>query len=299
MIMSEEEAQDTFQQEEYEYDETVTDIVKLYLRDISIYPVLSYDEEHELGQLILQGDKDAKDKLVNHNLKLVVSIAKKYCGCGIPFMDLIQEGNVGLITAANKFDINRGFRFSTYATWWIRQSISNALTSQSRSIRIPAHINNLIRKIKNTKSELIQKLEREPTNQELAAAVGLPIERLEEVLESSRSVASLDAPLDDDGETCVGDCVRDENSDDPIKNLMVEFNEKLLNRVFDTLGRQEAQVLRMRFGIVGDHSQTLEEVGAHYGVSKERIRQIELKALRKLRHPLRMRLLMELQESMS
>lgn len=300
IIFTEEEAKDAFQNDNaYDYEDIVTDGVKLYLKDIGMYPILSLEEEQKLGELILLGDEEAKNKLVQHNLKLVVSIAKKYCGCGIPFMDLIQEGNIGLMTAASKFDITKGYRFSTYATWWIRQAISNALTSQSRSIRIPAHIMNLIRKIKKSKSELIQSLNREPTNQELAKKVDLTVERLEEILEMSKSISSLDTPVDDDGETSVGDCVRDENCDDPISNLMAEFNKSLLEKVFNTLHSQEAKVLKMRFGIDGDHAQTLEEVGAHYGVSKERIRQIEIKALRKLRHPLRMRLLTELQESMA
>lgn len=311
MFLTEKEAKDTFQDEndevedliekfyDYEGAENLVDTVKLYLRDISIYPVLSAEEEHRLGELILQGDKSAKDKLVKHNLKLVVSIAKKYCGCGLQFLDLVQEGNIGLITAAAKFDVNRGFRFSTYATWWIRQSISNALTAQSRSIRIPAHINNLMRKVKKVRGELFQSLEREPTIAEISAVVEVPADRLEQIMQVSSSLTSLDTPLDDEGETCIGDYIRDESTDDPIENIMMEYNSNLLNNIFNTLHNQEATVLKMRFGIIGNHPCTLEEVGAYYGVSKERIRQIEIKALRKLRHPLRMRLLNELQESMN
>ena len=222
-VMTEEEAKETFNDNDnyYESDEATTDMVKLYLHDIGKYPILSLEEEQELGYLILQGDTEARDKLVQHNLKLVVSIAKKYCGCGIGFLDLIQEGNMGLITAANKFDVSKGFRFSTYATWWIRQAISNALTTQSRSIRIPAHINNLLRKIKKTKNEFTQKFEREPTLKEIADAVKESEERVMEVLEMSKTVSSLDTPLDDDGETSVGDCIGDDSTDDPIANLMV------------------------------------------------------------------------------
>ena len=266
IILTEEEAKETYQNEtEYESGEVETDMVKIYLKDIGQYHILSPEEEQKLGYRILEGDKSAEEELVKHNLKLVVSIAKKYCGCGIGFLDLIQEGNMGLITAARKFDVSKGFRFSTYATWWIRQSISNALAAQSRSIRIPAHINNLVRKIKNN---LIQELKREPTMAELAAAVGETEERITEILEISRTVTSLDMPLEDDNDTVLGDCVRDDKNDDPIKNLMVEFNNSLLEKVFSTLNRQEAQVLKMRFGIECDHPQTLEEVGAYYNVSK-------------------------------
>jgi RNA polymerase primary sigma factor len=300
-VMTEEEAKETFQNENevYDSDELVTDAVKLYLRDISAYPLLAQEEEQELGYKILAGDTRAKDKLVQHNLKLVVSIAKKYCGCGISFLDLIQEGNIGLITAAGKFDVSKGYRFSTYATWWIRQSISNALTSQSRTIRIPAHINNLVRRIRKEKAMLFHTLKREPTAEEISKAIDVPVDKIETAMEMAKSVTSLDSPIDDDGETSVGDCIKDNDVKDPNANLMIEFNTQLLNKVFSTLHTQEADVLKMRFGIIGDHPQTLEEVGEHYQVSKERIRQIELKALRKLRHPLRMKLLLELQESMN
>jgi RNA polymerase primary sigma factor len=300
-VMTEEEAKEIFQNENevYDSDELVTDAVKLYLRDISAYPLLTQEEEQELGYKILDGDTRAKDKLVQHNLKLVVSIAKKYCGCGISFLDLIQEGNIGLITAAGKFDVSKGYRFSTYATWWIRQSISNALTSQSRTIRIPAHINNLVRRIRKEKAILFHALKREPTAEEISKAIDVPVDKIETAMEMAKSVTSLDSPIDDDGETSVGDCIKDNDVKDPNANLMIEFNTQLLNKVFSTLHTQEADVLKMRFGIIGDHPQTLEEVGEHYQVSKERIRQIELKALRKLRHPLRMKLLLELQESMN
>lgn len=246
---------------------------------------------------MLLGDKDAERELVEHNLKLVVSIAKKYVGCGISFLDLIQEGSLGLMNAAERYDVTKGFRFSTYATWWIRQAISNALMSQSRQIRIPAHINNMMRKIKQASASLYQELQREPTSAEIAALLELPVDKVEITMEMSKTVTSLDAPLNDDGDGCVGDYVPYDDDYDPLAIMMEEFNTKILNKVFSTLGTQEAQVLKMRFGIGYDKQHTLEDVGAYYGVSKERIRQIEIKALRKLRHPMRVALLDELKEA--
>lgn len=289
--------QDNETEAPYYSDVVVTDSVKLYLQEINRIPLLTADQERKLGERILAGDKSAQNELVEHNLKLVVSIAKRYIGCGISFLDLIQEGSIGLMTAAEKFDVTKGFRFSTYATWWIRQAISNALMSQSRQIRIPAHINNLMRKIKQTTISLVQEFQREPTVAEIAAALGMPEDKIQTTMEMSKTITSLDAPLGDDGESCVGDYVPYEDDYNPIDNLMVEFNEKILEKVFNTLGTQEATVLKMRFGIGYDKQHTLEDVGEHYNVSKERIRQIEIKALRKLRHPLRVALLEELKEA--
>lgn len=302
IILTAEEAKETYQDETeeiYYCDETITDSVKLYFHDINKIPLLTLEEEQALGYRILEGDQEAVDKLIEHNLKLVVSIAKKYSDCGLSIMDLVQEGTIGLATAANKYDVTKGFRFSTYATWWIRQSISNALSSQCRQIRVPTHVNNMVRKVKQTASLLTQQLQREPTPAELAKELNIPIEKLTIALNTTKAIASLDAPLTDDSDACVADCIADEEDNAPIQSLMNEFNSALLNKIFYTLGEQEGNVLRMRFGIGGKAPQTLEEVGEYYGVSKERIRQIELKALRKLRHPMRMELLYELQEAMA
>lgn len=300
-VMSEEEAVEIFVEDESEHvgysDAMITDSVRMYLQEINKIPLLSPEAERALGERILNGDTEAKNKLVEHNLKLVVSIAKKYCGCGLSFLDLIQEGNSGLINAAARFDVSRGFRFSTYATWWIRQAISNALTSQSRSIRIPAHVNNLIRKIKQETAKQVQKLNREPTIDELAAALGVESDKIATAIEMSKSIGSLDAPLADDADSCVGDCVAEQETVNPLQDLIDESNAQMLERIFNTLNSQEAKVLKMRFGIGYAEPQTLEATGAYFGVSKERIRQIEIKALRKLRHPLRLALINEYKQN--
>jgi RNA polymerase primary sigma factor len=301
-VLTEDEAKDIFQNEDeesYYSDDVLTDSVKMYLQEINKIPLLTAEEERKLGAQVLRGDTAARDKLVEHNLKLVVSIAKRYRGCGLGFLDLIQEGNAGLILAASKFDIAKGCRFSTYATWWIRQSISNALTNQSRPIRIPAHINVLVRKIRQASAQLTQTLGREPQTAEIADMLDIEEDKITSALEMTKTISSLDVPVDDDGETCLADCVGDNSNADPHIALMNEFNAQLLERVFNTLNAQESAVLRMRFGLVGDHAQTLEEVGENLGLSKERIRQVEIKALRKLRHPLRMALLHELQDAMA
>lgn len=300
-IITEDEAIDIFVEEESEYvgysDAMITDSVKLYLQEINRIPLLTPEEEKSLGELILKGDNQAKNKLIEHNLKLVISIAKRYCGCGLSFLDLIQEGNQGLMNAAARFDVSRGFRFSTYATWWIRQSISNALTSQSRSIRIPAHINTLVRKIKQETAKMTQKLNREPTVYELATALGIEVDKITTALDMSKSISSLDAPLADDADSCVGDCIAEQETRNPLQDLIDESNAQMLERIFSTLNSQEAKVLKMRFGIGYAEPQTLEATGAYFGVSKERIRQIEIKALRKLRHPLRLALINEYKQN--
>ena len=298
IILTEEEAHNALSDtEEIDYDDALlTDSMKMYLKEINQIPLLTAAEEREIGRLILEGDKNAKNKLVEHNLRLVVSIAKRYQGCGLSIMDLIQEGSLGLMQAASKFDIRKGYRFSTYATWWIRQAISNALTSQSRSIRVPAHITNQMAKIKKATIELQQSLQREPTDAEIAAATDMTIQKIVETRETFNHIGSLDMPMSDDGESTVGDYVPDNSPDDPLAAMVKETDAKTLETLFSTLGKHEVKVLKLRFGIGCDHAHTLEETGSVVKLSKERVRQIELKALRKLRHPMRLELVKEMHE---
>ena len=292
MIM-EDEAQEALN-EVYEYDESVVlDGVKAYLKSIGNHPRLSFEEEKELSEKSLSGDRDAQTKLVECNLKLVVPIAKRYMGCGLPLLDLIQEGNLGLMKAAEKYDGSKGFRFSTYATYWIRQAISRALGDQSRTIRIPANIVELLSKIKKATSELTQATNRQPTDKEIADFLNVELEKVQTALDVSQSVSSLDVPVDDDGETCMGDLIEDSHAENPFAKMVREANQQIVESVLSTLSAKEAEVLRMRFGINAVKPMTLEEVGKHYGVTRERIRQVENKAIRKLRNPMRARMLKE------
>lgn len=280
--------------ESYNYDTTVVlDGVKAYLKSIGNHPRLSFDQEKELSVKALAGDREAINTLVECNLLLVVSIAKKYYGCGLPLLDLIQEGNTGLIKAAEKYDGSRGFRFSTYATYWIRQAISRALGDQSRTIRIPANMVELLSKVKKATAELTQKLGRVPSDKEIAAHMGIELDKVQTVMDLAQATTSLDTPVDDEGETSMGDLIADHSAENPLANIIKEANSQIIESILDTLGAREAEILKMRFGIIGDKAMTLEEVGAHYGLSKERIRQIENKAIRKLRHPARAKMLKE------
>lgn len=293
ILIMEEEAQEALN-EEYAYDDSVVlDGVKAYLKSIGNHPRLTAEQEKELSIKALAGDHSAINKLVECNLLLVVSIAKKYYGCGLPLLDLIQEGNLGLIKAAEKYDGSRGFRFSTYATYWIRQAISRALGDQSRTIRIPANMVELLSKVKKVTAELTQKLGRTPSDKEIAKHLDIEVDKVQAVMDIAQATTSLDTPVDDEGETSMGDLIADHSAENPMANIIKEANKQIVASILDTLGPREAEILKMRFGIDAEKAMTLEEVGDHYGLSKERIRQIENKAIRKLRNPVRAKMLKE------
>lgn len=274
-------------------DSVVLDGIKAYLKSIGNHPRLTFEEEQALSVQALNGEKAAIDKLVESNLLLVVSIAKKYYGCGLPLLDLIQEGNIGLMTAAKKYDGTKGFRFSTYATYWIRQAISRALGDNSRTIRLPANMVDLLNKVKKASSELAQTLDRRPRDTEIAEYLNVEVDKIQAVLDIAQVTTSLDTPIDEDGEVSMGDLIADSNSNDIDKELILEANQQIVNNVLNTLSNREAEIIRMRFGINQVKPMTLEEIGGHYNLSRERIRQIETKALRKLRNPIRTNMLRE------
>ena len=294
VIIMEDEAQEALNDfEATANDVVVLDGVKAYLKSIGNHPRLNFEQEKELSARALNGDQDAINELVSCNLLLVVPIAKRYYGCGLPLLDLIQEGNLGLITAAKKYDGTKGWRFSTYATYWIRQSISRALGDQSRTIRIPANMVELLGKVRKATNELTIKFKRQPTDEEIAKYLDEDLDKIQTVLDVSQAVSSLDLSVDEDGETSVGDLVADDRVESGYANLVKEANKQIVDDVLGTLPTREAEILRMRFGINQEKAMTLEEVGGHYGITKERIRQIENKAIRKLRHPARARMLKE------
>lgn len=281
------------QEEDCDTSALITDSVKLYLNQISNIPLLTFDQEQELAKRIADGDREAASQLAEHNLRLVVSIARKYRGCGLPFLDLIQEGNIGLMRAVDKFDASKGYRFSTHATWWVRQAIGRALADQSRTIRIPAHIAELIGKIKTISIPLTQELGHAPSDIELAAALNIEIDKIRVALDMSNTITSLDTPIGDDEEDSIGDLIADVSIENPLADMIKEDNREIINQVFATLPSREAKILRMRFGLDDGKTATLEEIGAHLGVTRERVRQLETKALRKLRNPSRQKVLME------
>ncbi len=268
---------------------SIEDPVRMYLKEIGKVPLLSIDEEIELAKRMSAGDQEAKKRLAEANLRLVVSIAKRYVGRGMQFLDLIQEGNLGLIKAVEKFDYEKGFKFSTYATWWIRQAITRAIADQARTIRIPVHMVETINKLIRVQRQLVQELGREPFPEEVAKEMNMPVERIREIQKISQEPVSLETPIGEEEDSHLGDFIQDDNIPVPADAAAFTLLKEQLIDVLGTLTDREQKVLRLRFGLDDGRSRTLEEVGKEFNVTRERIRQIEAKALRKLRHPSRSR----------
>ncbi len=265
-------------------DDVADDSVRLYLREIGKIPLLSSPEELELAQRVVAGDKDAKDKMAEANMRLVVSIAKRYVGRGLDLLDLIQEGNTGLLRAVEKFDPDKGFKFSTYATWWIRQAITRAIADQARVIRIPVHMVETINKLLRTQRRLTQELNREPTNDEIAAAMEIEVEKVEHIMKIKQEISSLDASIrDDEEESVLADFIEDEDTVSPEESATNQLLKEQVKEVLSALTEREQKIIRLRFGLEDGKQHTLEEVGQEFSVTRERIRQIEAKALAKLR----------------
>ena len=272
----------------------IDDPVKIYLKEIGRVPLLSMEEEKQLAERMAQGDTNAKKRLCEANLRLVVSIAKKFVGRGMQFLDLIQEGNLGLLKAVEKFDYNKGFKFSTYATWWIRQAITRAIADQARTIRIPVHMVETITKVKKASSQLLHETGHDPTTEEIAERLEMPVERIQEIIRIAQDPVSLETPIGEEEDSHLGDFIQDDDAPAPADAASLMLLKEQLNEVLSTLSDREARVLRLRFGLEDGRARTLEEVGKEFDVTRERIRQIEAKALRKLRHPSRSKLLMTL-----
>ena len=269
---------------------SIDDPVRMYLKEIGKVPLLTADEEIEIAKKMLEGGEEAeaaKKKLAEANLRLVVSIAKRYVGRGMLFLDLIQEGNLGLIKAVEKFDYTKGFKFSTYATWWIRQAITRAIADQARTIRIPVHMVETINKVIRVSRQLLQELGHDPSAEEIAAEMGMPVEKVREILKIAQEPVSLETPIGEEEDSHLGDFIPDEDASEPSEAASFSLLKEQLMEVLDTLTPREKKVLELRFGIVDGRTRTLEEVGKEFNVTRERIRQIEAKALRKLRHPSR------------
>lgn len=278
---------------------SIEDPVRMYLKEIGKVPLLSAEEEIELAKRMEEGDEEAKKKLAEANLRLVVSIAKRYVGRGMLFLDLIQEGNLGLIKAVEKFDYRKGYKFSTYATWWIRQAITRAIADQARTIRIPVHMVETINKLIRVSRQLLQELGREPLPEEIAEEMDIPVERVREILKISQEPVSLETPIGEEEDSHLGDFIQDENVPVPAEAAAFTLLKEQLVEVLGTLTEREQKVLRLRFGLDDGRARTLEEVGKEFNVTRERIRQIEAKALRKLRHPSRSRKLRDYLEENS
>ncbi|KKO53398.1 RNA polymerase sigma factor RpoD [Paenibacillus sp. DMB20] len=265
----------------------ISDPVRMYLKEIGRVPLLSADEEVELAKRINNGDEEAKRRLAEANLRLVVSIARRYAGRGMQFLDLIQEGNMGLIKAVEKFDYSKGFKFSTYATWWIRQAITRSIADQARTIRIPVHMVETINKLVRVSRQLLQELGREPTPEEIGKEMDISPDKVREILKVAQEPVSLETPVGEESDSNLGDFIEDHDALAPADAAAFELLKEQLEEVLDTLTEREENVLRLRFGLEDGRTRTLEEVGQVFGVTRERIRQIEAKALRKLRHPSR------------
>ena len=268
-------------------DVNINDTVRMYLKEIGKISLLSLEEELELSHRVVEGDEDAKRKLAESNLRLVVSIAKRYVGRGMLFLDLIQEGNIGLMKAVDKFDSSKGYKFSTYATWWIRQAITRAIADQARTIRVPVHMVETINRMTRHQRQLTLELNREPTEEEIAERMKIPVEKVREIMKISQDPVSLDTPIGEEEDSHLGDFIPDERSMSPEEYATNEILKDEISTVLMTLTDREEQVLKLRFGLIDGTCRTLEEVGQIFGVTRERIRQIEAKALRKLRHPSR------------
>ena len=295
LLITEEDLPDEEEQDVENIDLTVPegvsieDPVRMYLKEIGKVPLLTAEEEIDLAQKMEAGDEEAKKRLAEANLRLVVSIAKRYVGRGMLFLDLIQEGNLGLIKAVEKFDYRKGYKFSTYATWWIRQAITRAIADQARTIRIPVHMVETINKLIRISRQLLQELGREPTPEEIAAEMNMSVERVREILKISQEPVSLETPIGEEEDSHLGDFIQDDNVPVPADAAAFTMLKEQLEEVLDTLTEREQKVLRLRFGLDDGRARTLEEVGKEFNVTRERIRQIEAKALRKLRHPSRSR----------
>ena len=268
---------------------SIDDPVRMYLKEIGRVPLLSADEEIALAKRMEAGDEEAQKELAEANLRLVVSIAKRYVGRGMLFLDLIQEGNLGLIKAVEKFDYNKGYKFSTYATWWIRQASTRAIADQARTIRIPVHMVETINKLIRVSRQLLQQLGREPSPEEIAEAMEISVERVREIMKIAQEPVSLETPIGEEEDSHLGDFIEDQDAPAPAEAASFMLLKEQLEEVLDTLTEREERVLRLRFGLDDGRARTLEEVGQNFGVTRERIRQIEAKALRKLRHPSRSR----------
>lgn len=287
-LVEEEKLVDT---EELSESMSVNDPVRMYLKEIGKIPLLTVEEEQVMAQKMADGDEEAHNKMVEANLRLVVSIAKRYVGRGLPLLDLIQEGNLGLIKAVGKFDYTKGYKFSTYATWWIRQSISRAIADHARTIRIPVHMVETINRVSRASHELVQELGRDPSSDEIAGKLGLPVEKVEEIMRVSQDPISLETPIGEEDDSHLGDFIQDEDASEPADAASYAMLREQLADVLKTLTPREEKVLCLRYGLTDGKMHTLEEVGEEFDVTRERIRQIEAKALRKLRHPSRSKIL--------